>query len=71
MTLRPNEPLILYNAACTFSKMNQRSEALDALSKAWRVGYRDSEWVWRDPDLANLHDEPEFERLFPKKSGGG
>jgi TolB-like protein/Tfp pilus assembly protein PilF len=67
MTLRPNEPLILYNAACTFCKMHQKPEALDALAKAWRVGYRDSDWAWRDPDLALLHDEPEFEKLFPKK----
>ena len=67
MTLRPNEPLILYNAACTFCKMHQKLEALDALAKAWRVGYRDSDWAWRDPDLALLHDEPEFGKLFPKK----
>jgi len=66
MMLRPNEPLILYNAACTFCLMNLKTEALDALTKAWRVGYRDSDWVWRDPDLAILYDEPEFERLFPK-----
>jgi non-specific serine/threonine protein kinase len=71
MTLRPNEPLILYNAACTFCKMNQKAEALDALAKAWRVGYRDSDWAWRDPDLAILHDESEFARLFPKHSDGG
>jgi serine/threonine protein kinase/Flp pilus assembly protein TadD len=71
MTLRPNEPLILYNAACTFCSLKEKGEALDALGKAWRVGYRDSEWVWRDPDLAILHDEPEFARLFPKKSDGG
>jgi non-specific serine/threonine protein kinase len=71
MTLRPNEPLILYNAACTFCSLKEKGEALDALGKAWRVGYRDSEWVWRDPDLAILHDEPEFARLFPRKSDGG
>ena len=65
MTLRPNEPLILYNAACTFCALKEKGEALDALGKAWRVGYRDSDWVWRDPDLAILHDEPEFARLFP------
>jgi Flp pilus assembly protein TadD len=70
MTLRPNEPLILYNAACTFCLLNQKGEALDALAKAWRVGYRDSEWVWRDPDLAILRNEPEFERLFPMKRDG-
>ncbi|WP_257311539.1 protein kinase domain-containing protein [Geothrix fuzhouensis] len=68
MTLRPNEPLILYNAACTFCKMHQKGDALDALGKAWRVGYRDSDWAWRDPDLALLHDEPEFEKLFPRKA---
>lgn len=68
MMLRPNEPLILYNAACTFCKLNQKAEALDALSKAWRAGYRETDWVWRDPDLAILHDEPEFERLFPRKA---
>lgn len=67
MTLRPNEPLILYNAACTFCLMSLKAEALDALAKAWRVGYRDSDWVWRDPDLAILYEEPEFERLFPRK----
>ena len=66
MTLRPNEPLILYNAACTFCLMNLKAEALDALAKAWRVGYRDADWVWRDPDLALLYEEPEFERLFPR-----
>lgn len=45
------------------------AEALDALAKAWRVGYRDSDWAWRDPGLALLHEEPEFERLFPNKGG--
>ena len=68
MTLRPNDSLILYNAACTFCSLNQKSEAMDALSKAWRAGFRDSDWVRGDPDLALLHDEPEFERLYPKKT---
>ncbi|HEY3270004.1 MAG TPA: protein kinase [Geothrix sp.] len=68
MTLRPNESIILYNAACTFCSLNQRSDAIDALSKAWRAGFRDTDWVRGDPDLAILHDDPEFERLYPEKS---
>ncbi len=68
MTLRPNESSILYNAACTFCLMNQKGEALEALTKAWRAGFRDTDWVRRDPDLAILQDEPEFERLYPAKS---
>jgi hypothetical protein len=41
---------------------------MDALAKAWRAGYRDADWIWRDPDLVMLQDEPEFVKLFPKKS---
>ena len=67
MTLRPNESSILYNAACTFCSLNQKVEAMDALTKAWRAGFKDVDWVRGDPDLALLHDEPEFERLYPKK----
>ena len=66
MTLRPNEPLILYNAACTFCLMDLKAEAMDAIGKAWRAGWRDADWAWRDPDLGILHEEPEFKRLFPK-----
>lgn len=66
MTLRPNESSILYNAACTFCSLQQKSEAMDALSKAWRAGFRDSDWARGDPDLALLREEPEFEKLYPK-----
>ena len=65
MTLRPNEATVLYNAACTFSNLERRVEAIDALRKAWEAGYRDAEWTRRDPDLASLHGDPEFDSLFP------
>ncbi len=70
MLLRPNEATMLYNAACTFCKIKKKAEAMDALSKAWRAGFRDPDWVRRDPDLALLHDEPEFEKLYPETAGG-
>jgi len=65
MTLRPNEATVLYNAACTFANLERRAEAIEALRKAWDAGYRDAEWTRRDPDLAGLHGDPEFDRLFP------
>jgi TolB-like protein/Flp pilus assembly protein TadD len=68
MTLRPNESSILYNAACTFCSLNEKADALDALAKAWRAGFKDSDWARGDPDLALLHGEPEFERLYPTKA---
>jgi non-specific serine/threonine protein kinase len=71
MVLRPNEASVLYNAACTFCFMNKKAEAMEALSKAWRAGFKDVDWARRDPDLALLHGEPEFERLYPEKSTSG
>ncbi|MGO9323133.1 MAG: protein kinase domain-containing protein [Terracidiphilus sp.] len=66
VTLRANEALILYNAACLYCVLDRRTEALDALQKAWEVGYRDAVWARRDPDLLALHDDPEFNRMFPE-----
>jgi serine/threonine protein kinase/Tfp pilus assembly protein PilF len=67
VTLRANEASILYNAACLYCTLERKPEALDALRKAWEAGFRDSVWARRDPDLAILHGEPEFERLYPEK----
>jgi len=71
MVLRPNEASVLYNAACTFCFMNKKAEAMEALGKAWRAGFKDVDWARRDPDLALLHGEPEFERLYPEKGTSG
>ena len=65
MTLRANEASILYNAACAFSRLNRKPEALDALRKAWVAGFKDATWARRDPDLTILHDDPEFDQLYP------
>src|SRR5450755_3740462 len=68
VTLRANEASILYNVACVYCLLKKKAEALDALRKAWEAGSKDSVWARRDPDLAMLHGDPEFERLYPEKS---
>ncbi|HXU19710.1 MAG TPA: protein kinase [Verrucomicrobiae bacterium] len=68
ITLRANEASILYNAACVYCSLKRKPEALDALRKAWEAGFQDAVWARRDPDIAILHGEPEFERLYPDKS---
>ncbi len=70
MVLRPNEATVLYNAACTFASLGKRAEAIDALRKAWDAGFKDADWTRRDPDLATLHGDPEFERLYPAPKEG-
>jgi non-specific serine/threonine protein kinase len=63
--LRPDEAMVLYNAACAYCTMDRIPEAIEALRKAWDAGYRDAVWTRRDPDLSKLHGNPEFERLYP------
>ena len=66
VTLRANEASILYNAACVYCGLKKKPEAMDALRKAWEAGSKDAVWTRRDPDLALLHGDPEFERLYPE-----
>jgi hypothetical protein len=45
--------------------LNRKTEALDTLRKAWELGFKDATWARRDPDLVLLHDDPEFEKMYP------
>jgi tetratricopeptide (TPR) repeat protein len=65
LTLRANEASILYNAACAYCSLRKRTEALDTLRKAWEAGFKDAAWARRDPDLAFIHGDPEFDRIYP------
>jgi serine/threonine protein kinase/Flp pilus assembly protein TadD len=62
--LRPHDSNILYNAACTYGVMKKKAEAFEMLRRARSAGYVNTDWIRRDPDLACLHGEPEFEKLF-------
>jgi serine/threonine protein kinase/Tfp pilus assembly protein PilF len=65
MALRPGDGLTLYNVACVFGNLGKKTEALGALKKACDAGFRDPNWARQDPDLALLHGDPEFEKLYP------
>ncbi len=67
MALRSNEAMVLYNAACVFGQLARKADALGALRKSWDAGFKDPDWARRDPDLAILHGDPEFDRLYPER----
>jgi hypothetical protein len=67
LVLRPNDGNILYNAACTYGLLQKKAEALALLRKAKECGFGTMEWAARDPDLACLHDDPEFQQLVGLK----
>ncbi len=52
--LRPDDPIVSYNLACSYSLLNQPRPALSALSKAIDLGYDDFAYLKTDPDLENL-----------------
>ncbi len=49
--LRPEDPLVQYNLACSHSLLDQPEAAAAALQRALDHGYRDFKWLARDPDL--------------------
>jgi serine/threonine protein kinase/Flp pilus assembly protein TadD len=65
VALRPNDSLVLYNAACTYGALGRKSEAFAMLRRAKQAGYASLDWIRQDPDLFSLHDDPEFDTLFP------
>jgi len=62
--LRPNDTNVLYNAACTYGLLQRKREALDTLKQALDAGFGNIDWAARDPDLACLHQDPEFLALL-------
>ena len=61
--LEPENPLVFYNLACSYSLTDQFDRAAAALKRAFELGYRDFKWLARDPDLRKLRLHPLYEEL--------
>jgi len=59
-----------YNLACSYSLLKHVEEAFAALRQAVKLGYSDTRWLTKDPDLDNLRQDNRFgknsERLSKK-----
>lgn len=64
--LRPEDPLVQFNLACSYSLTNQFELAAAALDKALDLGYRDFNWLARDPDLKALRTHPLYKKIRDK-----
>ncbi len=65
--LSPDDPLMLYNAACFYAQMGEKVAAIQSIKDAIAVGYGNFEWLTRDTDLDSLRDDPEFKELIKGK----
>ena len=64
--LRPDDAMVLYNLACSYSLTDRLDEALDALHRAIAAGYSEFAWMVKDPDLAAVRQHPLYEKVRDK-----
>lgn len=61
--LQPTNPLVFYNLACSYSLIGEMELSAEALRKAILLGYRDFNWLVKDPDLQMLRKHPLFRSI--------
>ncbi len=64
--LRPDDPIMFYNLACSYSLLNHTKQSLLALEKAMKAGYKDLDFIYQDKDLKNLRKTKVFHELIEK-----
>ncbi|MFO7674480.1 MAG: tetratricopeptide repeat protein [Lutibacter sp.] len=63
----PNDPIIVYNAACFYALIEDKTAAIENLKKAIGNGFENYNYIKHDPDLNILKNEPEFIALMKDK----
>ncbi len=64
--LRPDDPMVQYNLACSYSLTGNFNQAAAALNKALDLGFRDLKWLAKDPDLEALREHPLYKNIRAK-----
>ena len=64
--LRPDDPIVFYNLACSYSLVRDIDKALRAFKGAINRGYFDFEHLERDDDLSNLRKDRRFQRYLAR-----
>jgi adenylate cyclase len=59
----PGDSVMLYNAACLYTRLGETRRAVDTLRQAIAAGVRNFDWMKHDPDLNDLRDDAEFIEL--------
>ncbi len=65
--INPNDLIIVYNAACFYALMGDKTASIENLKKAIDNGFENFEYIKHDPDLYGLQEEPDFIALLQGK----
>ena len=60
----PDDPMLLYNVACTYAQLGRPDEALAALEQAVDRGYGDKAWMEHDSDLESIRSTPRYKAVL-------
>lgn len=60
----PNDPVVLYNAACAWSRLGDLDKSGERLYKAVQAGFMDFAHMERDPDLEPMRDHPVYRQIL-------
>jgi tetratricopeptide (TPR) repeat protein len=67
VALLPESAIAHYNLACSLSLLGQVDASLEALERAVRLGYRDFDYLERDPDLDNVRRDGRYKAIIKAK----
>ncbi len=67
--LRPDDPVVLYNLACSYSLIKDLDRAFRVMKAAVQKGYSDFDYLEQDTDLVNLRQLPAFKDFFAEARG--
>jgi tetratricopeptide (TPR) repeat protein len=64
--LRPDDALVHYNLACSYSLTEQYELAVACLERALSLGFYNFKWLAKEPRLANLREHRLYKRIRAK-----
>ena len=66
--LRPDDPVVLYNLACSYSLLGQIDKSFRSIKLAINYGYSNLNHIQKDKDLDNLRNDSRFQRYYSRIS---
>jgi adenylate cyclase len=67
LELSPDDPIMIYNAACFYSRSGEKELAVKTFKKAVQMGFENYEWIRYDLDLDNIRSETGYIEIMKGK----
>jgi len=67
LKLSSGDPIMMYYGACLYSRLGEKTKAVELLASAVKHGYENFDWIKRDPDFNDIRNEPGYLELMAGK----